>query len=210
VQLNPTLHLRRRRSPPHRRAEEAATIGLLDPARLMSGWTASRVLGETASKTVFIGSGGAPGLLLPPPPHQHQGSASTSGGGATSGGVLRVEDAPIGPGVTPLGMASLRVELSLRQRMATLAVRREERDRHFLALRRAYVAQLKAYALETKVRLGMGGQLRDCQVQRPACWASLVANAPGTCPPRAPPLGSTGRSSLPSLSGLDTGAHGCP
>jgi hypothetical protein len=121
-------------------AEEA--VGLLDPARLMSGWTASRVLAEGASHAVFVGSAGAPGLLL-------GGASGSSSGGPSS---LRVEDAPKGAGVVALGMSSLRMEMSLRARLASLGARREERDRRYLALRRAYVAQLKSYALETKVR----------------------------------------------------------
>ena len=131
----------------------------------MSGWTASRVLAETASLAVFVGCSGAPGLLLPQPHSGVGGGSSHLGGGSKGGGggALRAEDAPRGPGVTACGMSSLRLELSLRGRLAALAGRREERDRHFLALRRAYVAQLKAYQLETKVRVGgeeEGGRLR--------------------------------------------------
>jgi hypothetical protein len=50
----------------------------------------------------------------------------------------------------PLGVGPVRLELSLRERIAALAARREERDKRFLALRRQYVNQLRDYALETK------------------------------------------------------------
>lgn len=52
---------------------------------------------------------------------------------------------------SPLGMGPLRLEMSLRQRIAAVAAKREERDRRFLHLRRKYIHELRNYILENKV-----------------------------------------------------------
>lgn len=51
----------------------------------------------------------------------------------------------------PLGMGPLRLDLSLRQRLAAVQARREERDRRFLHLRRKYTEELRNFVLESKV-----------------------------------------------------------
>lgn len=49
-------------------------------------------------------------------------------------------------------MSGVRLELSLKERLAALAARQEEHDRKSMALRRFYVAQLRHYAVQNKVR----------------------------------------------------------
>lgn len=50
----------------------------------------------------------------------------------------------------PVGLGPLRLDLGLKDRLAALASRREERDKRFIALRRHYVDQLRAYHLQSK------------------------------------------------------------
>jgi hypothetical protein len=54
-------------------------------------------------------------------------------------------------GGLPVGAGPIRLEMSLKERLAALSCRREERDKRALALRRYYVQQLRNYTLETKV-----------------------------------------------------------
>lgn len=121
----------------------------MEPARVMSGWVASRLVAESASRSLYVdrapglfaASGGATVPAKPPTL-----SLSNGGGYAVVGGSSN------GAG-TPLGMGAVRLELSLKERMAALASRREERDKRNMALRRFYVAQLRNYHLEGKVRV---------------------------------------------------------
>lgn len=54
-------------------------------------------------------------------------------------------------GGLPVGAGPIRLEMSLKERLAALSCRREERDKRALALRRFYVQQLRNYTLETRV-----------------------------------------------------------
>lgn len=81
-------------------------------------------------------------------------AAGQGGGGPTAAGVgggASIFPSRAVNGGLPVGAGPIRLELSLRERIAALAARREERDKRSLALRRYYVAQLRNYVLETKV-----------------------------------------------------------
>jgi hypothetical protein len=119
----------------------------------MSGWVASRVLAESASRQVFVD--GAPGFISGIAGFTLPGNIAMPtpgiGFGESLPGGFTTARAAKGSGV-PVGMGPVRLEMSLKERLAALAARREERDKRFMALRRYYVAQLKNFHLESKVR----------------------------------------------------------
>jgi hypothetical protein len=128
----------------------------------MSGWAAARLVAEaTGARRVYLAD--APGLgpygqrlmesapfafagstaFVAPPRGYAVGATSVTGGGGA--GLLHE---------MRLGQGALRLNLSLRQRLAALECRTEERDKRFMALRRYYTQLLKNYHLESKVMSG--------------------------------------------------------
>jgi hypothetical protein len=128
---------------------------ILQPSRVMSGWVAARFMGESATRSLLASK--TPGLIssltgmtVPAASSGKLAHDLLAGRIPPTGGIN------VGPGSslttgTPLGLSTVRLDMSLRERIAAVANRREERDKQFLALRRYYVAQLRNYQLESKV-----------------------------------------------------------
>eukprot|EP01138_Halocafeteria_seosinensis_P015465 gb/GECG01015783.1/.p1 GENE.gb/GECG01015783.1/~~gb/GECG01015783.1/.p1 ORF type:complete len:1137 (+),score=180.01 gb/GECG01015783.1/:1-3411(+) len=111
--------------------EKPATVSSLETAVFRDGESdqmnmdlrapSKALSGWVAARLISEGSGTAPVIALPGP-----------------------VDA------SPLGMGPLRLEMNLRQRIAAVSAKREERDRRFLHLRRKYIHELRNYILENK------------------------------------------------------------
>ena len=126
--------------------ETSDPLALPAPARLLSGWTAARLMGEACAASAPMGGASSTKAFFAPP--------NAGGLGVTFGW-------PQGGGLSTLGMGPLRFDLSLSQRLAALNARREEQDARYGAARRRYVQALRDFSLEQRERTTAITALRE-------------------------------------------------
>lgn len=102
------------------------------PSAALTGWVTTRMLAEASSIASAGKSAGTPPL------------APSVWPGGIPGPATRLA----GASHLPPAAAQLHVDLTLKERLASLTSRREERDKTFLALRRRYVHELRCFLLE--------------------------------------------------------------
>ncbi len=110
----------------------AAGLGMRAPSAALTGWVTTRMLAEAAC-VAGAGKGGCTPPLAP---------------SAWPGGLPGPATRLAGASHLPPAAAQLHVDLTLKERLAALTARREERDKTFLALRRRYVHELRCFLLE--------------------------------------------------------------
>lgn len=122
-----------------------------NPSRVMSGWVAARLMSEGVSMQLGSSMGPVqmPGgvdainnALSKDSALQSMGLLPTDGLGLTFGW-------PRGAGLA-VGMGPLRLDFKLTQRVSALAARKEETDKRFVKLRKAYAQALRDYHLEIR------------------------------------------------------------
>ena len=156
----------------HRHMLTAAGLGMRAPSSALTGWVTARMLAEASC---VAGAGKGPGT----PP-----LAPSAWPGGVPGPATRLA----GASHLPPAAAQLHVDLTLKERLAALSSRRDERDKTFLALRRRYVHELRCFLLE---RQEQDDALSACATNVRAVRATGPAAVSGVHPHGSQPSGAT-------------------